>query len=211
MSLARIIFLLFLVSCSNRETKVSDKLFQTYLSALFLKTTHLDCAKKPYQDHLTFEDPSNDTKVGFLQLTPKNLEIQDLLGGSIQNYENDLKMKLIFNTVPESINVDYPPANLLDFDLQISFHFFVPEEVAIGIFHHSNGEKKPMFWNQFNIQVFEFTQGIGTCGKPIKTDHSLDFICEKSLLPVLNKLNSASTFNAQVVYKDANYTYQDCY
>ncbi len=211
MPLARIIVILFLISCTNQERSISDKSFQTYLSTLFLQTTFSNCERNKLQETFSFEDLTNDTKVGFLQVAPKNLDIQDLLGGSFQNSQNQLRMELFFNNVPENINVDFPPLNSSHVDLELSYHFFVPEEITIGIIHYSNGEKKTMLWNQFNIQVFELTQMIGTCGKPIKTDHSLSFICEKSLLPILNKINSNHTFNARVTYREANYTYQDCY
>lgn len=211
MSLARIVLFVLLLSCGMKENQRSEKGFQTYLAGLFLQTSFLECGKNKFEDHSDFEDPASDVKIGFLRVSPENLNIHDLPGGSIQNQSDYLKLKLKFASVPEILNIDFPPANSENMDLQIDFHFFLPDKISIGIFHYSTGAKKPVFWDHFNVQVFEQNQELGTCGKPIKTSSTLEFSCEKSLLPVLKKLNNSHSFNVSVVYRDEANTYQDCY
>ncbi len=194
-----------------QENQGSEKGFQTYLAGLFLQTSYFECGKNKFADHLNFDDATNDVKIGFLRVSPENLNVQDLRGGSIQNQPDYLKLNLKFPSIPEIINIDFPPANSENVDLQFAFHFFLPDKISVGIFHYYHGEKKPVYWNHFNVQVIEQNQEIGTCGKPIKNSSTLEFNCEKSLLPVLTNLNNAHSFNVHVVYRDESNTYQDCY
>jgi hypothetical protein len=211
MSLDRIILILLLLSCAQPSSNENDQDYRIYLSNLFLQTSYFPCSKNQFDNTINFEDEKGDTRVGFLQQTPTNLDIQDLFGGSISNSADLLDLELQFGNIPDVVNVNLPSVDSTQVDLQISYTFYKPEEVSIGIFHYSNGVKEPKRWNQFNIQVFEGNLSIGTCGLPIVTKTTIRFFCEKSLFPILNPLNTSTLFNVNVVYRDANITYKDCY
>jgi hypothetical protein len=156
-------------------------------------------------------DPYGDARLGFLTTVPENLTFQDIIAGRINNSPATLTLSLSFTSLPDFINLNIIPKEPLALDYQASFVFYTSEPISLGIFHYSSGERQPTKWGQLNVQVFKDKQQIGSCGKPIIQNSNLIFVCEKSLNPSLNLLNENTEFNAELLYRDSNFTFRDCF
>ncbi|NCN11088.1 MAG: hypothetical protein GW938_14715 [Leptospira sp.] len=209
MSLARIILFIIFISCTTDNTDSKNIENQAYFSLLYLQTAYFPCGRNSYNDEFT--DPFGDTRLGFLTTVPQNLTFQDLIGGRINNSTTTLTLSLTFTSLPDFINLNLIPNEPLALDYQASFTFYTPDLISVGIFHYSTDEPQPTRWDQFNVQIFKDKQQIGSCGKPIIQNSNLIFVCEKSLSPNFNLLNENTEFNAELLYRDSNFTFQDCY
>jgi len=209
MSLARIILFIIFISCTTDNTDSKNIENQAYFSLLYLQTAYFPCGRNSYNDEFT--DPFGDTRLGFLTTVPQNLTFQDIIGGQINNSPATLTLSLSFTSLPDFINLNIIPTEPQALDYQASFTFYTPEIISVGIFHYSTSEPQPTRWDQFNVQVFKDKQQIGSCGKPIVQNSNLIFVCEKSLNINLSQINENTEFNAELLYKDSNFTFRDCY
>lgn len=201
---------LLLISC-KANTGNLDRAFQGYTLKLLADTQYINCEQQNYINNQEFSDPTGDVRIGNLSSISSPLTFQDIIGGKISNGTNVLNLEINLLELPNSVNIGVSRKDSLNPELNYEFTFYLSQVIKIGISNYSNGEKKPTYWEDFSVNVIQNSTLVAACGKANREKNKLNFQCEKNLIPLLRELNDTSKFNIDVIHKDNEIVYKDCF
>ncbi|WP_156827642.1 hypothetical protein [Leptospira wolbachii] len=178
---------------------------------MYVDTSYTGCNKHSLSENIEFSDPIGDVKIGFLKPPPSNLSFQELAGGKISISKYKLTLSLDLQSLSDTVIINNVPQNNEDSEFFLGYQFYGTSDLTVGINHLSNGDKKSVFWNHFQVTVYENFAAIASCGNSIQNQNTLTFNCDKTLIPALQSLNEKSEFNAEVTDRSSGEIYKDCY
>ncbi|MBK8395188.1 MAG: hypothetical protein IPL26_08080 [Leptospiraceae bacterium] len=195
----------------SSQTGSGTEMGRVLLFQGFLSTKYESCQPHTFNNTLSFTDPKGDVKAGVFQFLQPEQGLRDLVSGTIENTEDQLKLTFGLSSIPISIRLSNSGQRNIP-EYKWVYEFKSPSnELTVGIVLYSNGISEIKSMQAIPTEIFENKNSISSCGHPTVSSSSIFIVCDLQSIPILRELNSEYTFNVFVESYDNQSLYRDCY